>query len=94
MPKHFWGADDDWHNCPENWRKDRTVWGIVQRGLRLGPLRKEESNPNSIEVALQRLANGEELLDVLEGPLVEKSDRLDSERENHATKRTSRASSP
>ena len=52
------------------------------------------SNPNSIEVALQRLANGEELLDVLEGPLVEKSDRLDSERENHATKRTSRASSP
>ena len=73
---------------------DALLRGTMRIASLMRPEGTEMSNPNSVEAGLQRLVNGEDLLDVLEEPLVEESDRLTPEGENHATKRTSRASSP
>ena len=51
-------------------------------------------NPNSAEAALQRLVDGEELLDVLEKPSTKGTDRLGSERENYERNKAGGASSP
>lgn len=71
---------------------------LLRGTMRIASLMKPEGtemlNPNSAEAALQRLVDGEELLDVLEKPSTKGTDRLGSERENYERNKAGGASSP